>query len=187
MSKKATLNATIDPAAVQKEFETVLATGRKTLQDAFLSGTEAAEKAFKSNTETLKTNYEKVVAESKTGYEKAVKAFEGSQFYDKNSAEAFINAGNVAVEKGEKIGAALIDFGTERWQDVFNVAKTLAETEDYAKAIEVQTEFARNSLQTYVAEVSRINSLLTEAAKSVVEPFGTRYASALDVFTRQAA
>jgi|TARA_R110002072_G_scaffold109750_1_gene237202 hypothetical protein len=186
MTKKATTNATVDPAVVKKEFEDMIATGRKSLQEAFLNGTEAAEKAFKSNSETLKANYEKAVAESKSGFEKVVKAFEGSQFYDKNSAEAFVKSGNVAVEKSEKIGVALIDFGTERWQEVFNVTKTLAETEDYAKAVEVQTEYAKTSMQNYVSDVSKFNSLVADAAKSVVEPFGARYASALDVFAKQA-
>ena len=91
-TKKATTNATVDPTVVTKEFEDMVATGRKSLQDAFISGTEAAEKAFKSNTESFKTNYEKAVAEGKTGFEKAIKSLEGSQFYDKNSAEAYVKA-----------------------------------------------------------------------------------------------
>ena len=87
MTKKATTNATVDPAVVTKEIEEMVATGRKSLQEAFINGTEAAEKAFKSNTETFKTNYEKAIAEGKTGFEKAIKSLEGSQFYDKNSSE----------------------------------------------------------------------------------------------------
>src|SRR5690606_10444839 len=128
MSKKATLNATIDTAAFEKKFEMVFATGRKSQQEAYISGNDAAQKAFKINAETVKTSNEKAVAEGKSNYEKAVKAFESSHFYDKNSAEAFITAGNAAVEKGEKIGTALLELGTERIQEIFKVAKTLAET-----------------------------------------------------------
>tara|TARA_R110002074_G_scaffold72655_7_gene167227 strand:+ start:2853 stop:3521 length:669 start_codon:yes stop_codon:yes gene_type:complete len=185
-TKKATTNATVDPAVVTKEFEDMVATGRKSLQDAFISGTEAAEKAFKSNTESFKTNYEKAVADGKTGFEKAMKTFEGSQFYDKKSAEAYIKASNAAVEKSEKISAALIDFGTERLQEAFNVTKTLAETDDVTKAVEIQTEYAKTSMQSYVSEMGKFNALFTDAAKSVVEPFGAQYAANLDMFAKQA-
>ncbi|MCC3304694.1 phasin family protein [Sneathiella sp. HT1-7] len=186
MTKKATTNATVDPAVVTKEIEEMVATGRKSLQEAFINGTEAAEKAFKSNTETFKTNYEKAIAEGKTGFEKAIKSLEGSQFYDKNSSEAFVKASNAAVEKSEKIGAEMIDFGTGQLQEVFNVTKTIAETEDVAKAVEIQTEFARTSMQSYMSEVGKLNSLIAEAAKSVVEPFGAQYAASLDMFSKPA-
>ncbi|MDF2366915.1 phasin family protein [Sneathiella sp.] len=186
MTKKATTNATVDPAVVTKEIEDMVATGRKSLQDAFINGTEAAEKAFKSNTETFKTNYEKAVAEGKTGFEKAIKTFEGSQFYDKNSADAFVKASNAAVEKSEKIGAELIDFGTGQLQEVFNITKTIAETDDVTKAVEIQTEFARTSMQSYMSEIGKLNSLVADAAKSVVEPFGAQYAASLDMFSKPA-
>ncbi|MCR9214835.1 MAG: phasin family protein [Proteobacteria bacterium] len=185
-TKKTTKKATVDPVEVTKGIEEMVDANRKTLQDAFAFGTEAAEKAFKTNTETLKTNYEKAVAEGKSGFEKAVKTFEGSQFYDKDNAEAFVKASNAAVEKGEKIGSAMIDFGTDRMQEVFNVTRSIAETEDVTKVVEIQTEFAKTSMQTYVSEVGKINTMVVDATKSVLEPFGAQYAANLDMFTKQA-
>ena len=185
-TKKTTTKNTIDATEVTKEIEDMVATGRKTLQDAFITGTEAAEKAFKSNTETFKTNYEKALAESKSGFEKAVKTFEGSQFYDKDNSEAFVKASNAAVEKNEKISAALMDFGTERLEELFKVTRTIAETEDMTKVVEIQTEFARTSVQTYVTEISKLNALVVDATKSVVEPFGAQYAANLDMFSKTA-
>jgi len=180
--KTTTKAAAIDPTEVTKGFEEMVDANRKTLQDAFAFGTEAAEKAFKTNTETFKTNYEKAIAEGKTGFEKAVKTFEGSQFYDKNNAEAFVKASNAAVEKGEKIGSALFDFGTDRMQEVFNVTRSIAETEDVTKVVEIQTEFAKTSMQTYVSEVGKLNTMVVDATKSVLEPFGKQYAAGLDLF-----
>jgi len=185
-TKKTTTNITVDPTEVTKGFEEMVGANRKTLQDAFAFGTEAAEKAFKSNTETLKTNYEKAVADSKSGFEKAVKTFEGSQFYDKKNAEAFVKAGNAAVEKGEKIGSALFDFGTDRIQEAFNVTRSIAETEDVTKVVEIQTEYAKTSMQTYVSEVGKLNTMVIDATKSVLEPFGAQYAASLDMFSKQA-
>ncbi|MCF8468998.1 MAG: phasin family protein [Sneathiella sp.] len=185
-TKKTTTNAAIDPAAVTKEIEGMVASGRKSLQDAFMNGTEAAEKAFKSSSETFKTNYEKAVAEGKSGFEKAIKTLEGSQFYDKNSAEAFVKASNAAVEKSEKIGATLIDLSTGRLQEAFAAAKSIAETEDMTKAVELQTEFARTYVQNYVSDMGKFNSLIADAAKSVMEPFGAQYTAGIDMFSKQA-
>ncbi|PHQ69509.1 MAG: hypothetical protein COB93_07885 [Sneathiella sp.] len=186
MTKKTTATAAIDPTEVTKEIEDMVVAGRKSLQDAFATSAEAAEKAFKSNTETFKTNYEKAVAEGKSGFEKVVKTFEDSQFYDKNNSEAFVKASNSAAEKSEKIGAALIDFNTDRVQEAFNVARSIAETEDVSKIVEIQSEFARTSAQTYVAEANKLNSMVVEATKSVLEPFGAQYAASLDMFSKQA-
>ena len=49
-----------------------------------------------------------------------------------------------------------------------------------------QTEFARDSLQSYVSEMGKLNSLVADAAKSVIEPFGAQYAANLDLFSKQA-
>jgi hypothetical protein len=185
-TKKTTAKTTVDPTEVTKEIEGMVAAGRKTLQDAFASSTEAAEKAFKSNTETFKANYDKAVAESKSGFEKAVKSLEGSQFYDKDNTEAFVKASNAAVEKSEKIGSALFDFGTGQVQEAFNVARSIAETEDVSKVVEIQSEYARTSMQTYVSEFGKLNSMVVDATKSIVEPFGAQYAASLDMFSKPA-
>ncbi|WP_373084446.1 phasin family protein [Sneathiella sp.] len=184
-TKTSKINAA-DTAAVTKEIEDMVASGRKSLQDAFINGTETAEKAFKSNSETFKTNYEKVVSEGKSGFEKAIKSLEGSQFYDKNNAESFVKASNTAVEKSEKIGAAMIDFGTGQLQEAFNVARSIAETDDVTKAVEIQTEYARSAVQNYMSECGKFNSLMTDAAKSVMEPFSAQYANSIDMFSKHA-
>ncbi|MBL4908179.1 MAG: phasin family protein [Sneathiella sp.] len=173
-------------ADVTKEFEVLLTANQKSLQDAFVSGTEAAEKAYKSGSEAFKTSYEKAIEDGKSHIEKAAKTLSEASFYDKEGAEPFLKVSAAAVEKGEKINAEVIEFNTNRVEEYFSVARSVMEADDVQKAIELQSDYARSSVESYVTEVSKLNTMMFDAAKSIFEPFGAQYASSMDKFTKRA-
>lgn len=178
--------ATEAAAGVTKEFETMISANRKTLQDAFKSGAEAAEKAIMSGTEAFKTSYEKAVKDSKEQVEKATKTLGENTFFDTEGAEPFVKAGTEAAEKGEKINAELIEFGTTRVSEYFTATRSVLDADDFQKAVEVQTEYARNSIETYVSEAGKINAMVIDATKTLMEPFGSQYAANMDKFLNRA-
>lgn len=173
-------------ADATKEFETLLTTNQKTLQNAFVSGAEAAEKAFKTGSEAFKTSYEKALKDGKSQVEKATKTLGETNFYDQEGAEPFLKAGSDAVETSEKIGAEVIEFNNERVAEYFSVARSVLEADDVQKAVELQSNFARNSAELYVNEVSKLNSMIFDATKTFLEPLGTQYAASMEKFTNRA-
>ncbi|WP_169568601.1 phasin family protein [Sneathiella limimaris] len=176
----------IENPFVTKDFETAMSAGKKSLQDAFLTSAEMAENAYKSGHEAFKTSFEKAVKDSKAQVEKATKTLADVPMYDKESAEPFLKAGTAVVEKGEKISFELIEFGTGRMDAYFATARSVIEAEDVQKALELQTEFARDSVETFVSEVSKLNAMFVDASKTVMEPFGAQYAASMDKFLSRA-
>ncbi len=173
-------------ADATKEFETLLTTNQKTLQNAFVSGAEAAEKAFKTGTEAFKTSYEKALKDGKSQVEKATQTLSETSFYDKEGAEPFLKAGSDAVETSEKIGAEVIEFSNDRVVEYFSVTRSVIEADDVQKAIELQSNYARNSVELYVNEVSKLNSMIFDATKTMFEPLGTQYSASVDKFMNRA-
>lgn len=169
-----------------KEFETLVTANQKTLQDAFVSGAEAAEKAFITGSEAFRTTYEKAVKDSKSHVEKATQTLSEANFYDADSAEPFLTAGTAAVEKSEKFGAEVIEFGTGQVAKYFSVTRSVIEADDVQKALELQSDYARNSVETYVNEVSKLNTMMLDATKSLFEPLGTQYVANVDKFMKRA-
>lgn len=173
---------TVELKDVTKEFEAMFTANKKTLQDAFLSGAEFAENAIKTGNEAFKSNFEKAVKDSKAQVEKASQSLSEVPMYDKDSAEPFIKAGTTAVEKGEKISAELIEFSTGTVDTFFATAKSVIEAEDAKKAFELQSEYARSSVEAFVSEASKLNAMFVDASKSVVEPISAQYAASMDKF-----
>ncbi len=166
------------PAAdVTKEFEVLMTANQKTLQDAFVSGAEAAEKAFKTGSEAFKTTYEKAIKDGKSHVEKATQTLSEASFYDKEGAEPFLKVGNAAVEKSEKFGAEVIEFSSNSVAEYFSVARSVIEADDVQKAIELQSDYARSSVETYIAEAGKLNTMIMDATKTIFEPLGAQYAA----------
>ncbi|GLQ07691.1 phasin family protein [Sneathiella chinensis] len=173
-------------ADATKEFEALFSTGRKTLQDAFLSGTDAAEKAFKTGSEAVKTNFTKAVKDGKTQVEKATKSLREASYFDAELTDPFLTAGTTAVEKGEKISTELMDFGSGRVEACFTAYRSILKADDVQKALEVQSEFTRSAVETYATEFGKLNTMMIDATKSVMEPLGAQYAAGFDKFLKQA-
>ncbi len=189
-SKAKTTAKTTDGAekieAVKKDFEAMFTVNKKTLQDAFLSGTEMAESAYKSSSEVFKTSMEKAIKDGKTQVEKATKSLSEAPIYDKDGAEPFLKASAAAVEKSEKIGSEMMEFGSARVDAYFAATRSVIEAEDFQKAVELQSEYARNSAETFISEASKLNAMFVEASKTLMEPFGAQYAASMDKFLTRA-
>jgi len=177
---------TTKTADAKKEFDVLFSANQKSLQDAFLSGTEAAENAFKSGTDAFKTAYTKAIEDGKSHVEKAAQSLSEVPMYDKEAAEPFITAGNAVVEKSEKISAEIIDFGTNRVDAYFTATRSVLEAQDVQKAIELQTEYARATAETFVSEASKLNAMFVDATKDMMGPFGNQYAANMDKFLNRA-
>lgn len=185
-TKAKTATAETLTADVTKDFEVLMTTNRKTLQDAFLSGTDATENAFKTSSEAFKTNYEKVLKDGKEQIVKATKTLGENKFYDNESVEPLLKAGSAAVEKTETLGAEIVDFGTNQVADYFAAARSILAADDVQKAVELQANYARSSVEGYVSEVGKLNTMMFDATKTLFEPLGASFAANMEKFTKSA-
>ncbi len=183
---KTAKQAKTDTASAAKEFEVLLTANTKTLQDAFVSGAEVAENAFKTSTDAFRSSYEKAIKDSKSQVEKATKYLGDVPMFDKDNTDQLMKVSTEVAEKGEKIGAEIIEFGSESVNAYFTAARSVVEADDAQKAFELQSEYARTSVETFVSETKKLNSMFVEASKALMEPFGSQYATSMDKFLNRA-
>lgn len=69
------------------------------------------------------------------------------------------------------IANALGDYTKKSFEDTKSFVEKLASVKSLDKVIEVQTDFAKQSYETFVAESQKIGELYTDFAKQAYKPF----------------
>lgn len=96
---------------------------------------------------------------------------EDIQNYSKEQLETFTaSAGN--LQSGvQAIATAYGDYAKKSFEDTKSFVEKLSGVKSLEKAVEAQTEFARSSYETFVAESQKIAGLYTDLAKQTFKPY----------------
>jgi phasin family protein len=71
----------------------------------------------------------------------------------------------------QAIATAYGDYAKKSFEDTKAFVEKLSGVKSVEKAIEVQTEFAKTSYETFVAESQKIGELYSDLAKQTFKPF----------------
>jgi phasin family protein len=137
----------------------------------------AGEKAANS----AETAMENSTAALKTGLEKALKGYDAVLGYGKETAEAVMKSATVAGKSVESINSELYSFSKQSIEDSVAATKAVMGSKSVHEAFEFQTDFAKSAFEAYVAELSKISELATNATKDTFAPFKGRVQAWLDV------
>jgi phasin family protein len=137
----------------------------------------AGEKAANS----AETAMENSAAALKTGLEKALKGYDAVLGYGKETAEAVMKSATVAGKSVESINNELYSFSKQSIEDSVAATKAVMGSKSVHEAFEFQTDFAKSAFEAYVAELSKISELATNATKDTFAPFKGRVQAWLDV------
>jgi len=137
----------------------------------------AGEKAANS----AETALENGAAAMKSGLEKALKGYDAFLGYGKETAEAVMKSATVAGKGVETINNELYSFSKQSIEDSVAATKAVMGSKSVHEAFEFQTDFAKQAFEAYVAEMSKISELATNATKDTFAPFKGRVQAWLDV------
>ena len=93
------------------------------------------------------------------------------QQYGKEQFDASLKAANEFSSKFQAIATAFGDFSKKSFEDGTAMFEKLATVKSFDKALEVQTEYAKSSYETFMAESKKIGELYTDLAKDAYKPF----------------
>lgn len=93
------------------------------------------------------------------------------QQYGKDQFDAALKAANEFSSKFQAIATAVGDYSKKSFEDGSVFFEKLVASKSLDKAIEVQTEYAKNSYETFMAESQKIGALYAELAKQSFKPF----------------
>ncbi|MEW6769419.1 MAG: phasin family protein [Pseudomonadota bacterium] len=95
------------------------------------------------------------------------------QKYGKEQFDAAVASANSFSSSLQTIATAYGDYAKKSFEDTKSFAEKLAGVKSLDKAIEVQTEFAKSSYETFVAESQKIGTLYSDLAKQAYKPLET--------------
>ena len=96
---------------------------------------------------------------------------EDIQNYGKEQLESAAASASNLQSGVQAIATAYGDYAKKSFEDTKSFVEKLSGVKSLDKALEAQTEFARSSYETFVAESQKIAGLYTDLAKQTFKPY----------------
>jgi phasin family protein len=125
--------------------------------------TETVEQVMKNGNEAMKH-----------GMEQVTKAYENFAGFGKGGVEAWMQSATAMTKAFERINGDWFAFSKQQMEDGVAAFKAVASAKSVHEAWEVQTDFAKSSLDAFVAQATKANDTFMDAAKKAAEPFNAR-------------
>ncbi|MFK7941326.1 MAG: phasin family protein [Paracoccaceae bacterium] len=121
------------------------------------------------------------------GVEKMTKGVEEATQFSQQNMEALVESGKVMAKATEEMNAEMIAFSKKSYQDSMAAAKELTSSKSVSEFFEKQTEFAKTTFESYVAEATKLNDIYASAAKQAFEPLNARFSKASEMVKEYSA
>lgn len=136
---------------------------------------------FDEGTETVRTAVSAGAEAFKSGFEKAAKGYDQLFSYGKETAEAYVKAANAAGKGVETLHNEIFNFSKQTIEDNMAAAKALMSSKSVHEVLELQTDFVKQTFDTYVGEATKLGEILATTTKDAFEPIQTRLQSWMNV------
>jgi len=134
--------------------------------------------------EAMTADAQKTVTEQ---VEKATKSMEGFAAFSQETIDAMIKSQNLAAKAAEEMNAEVVAFSKKTVEESVAHAKALASAQTVSEFIEKQAGFAKVSLDSMVAQSTKMNDMMVGVMKGVTEPMTARMHAAVDMIKTQTA
>jgi len=171
VTSPATTSDTIE-APVIESIEPAPATEELIDMATVTSQNEAAEKA--------QAMFAEFTNRFKTAFEKSTKIGEEFADFAKGNVEAVLASSKVAAKAGETLGQEAAEYGKKHLEAATTAFKSFASVKSPTELFQLQSDYAKASFDSLVAEASRVSEALMKVAGDVAQPISNRYAIAAE-------
>jgi len=116
----------------------------------------------------------------KSAFEKSTKINEEMVELAKGNVEALVASARVAAKGGETLGQEAAEYGKKSLENAVALFKSVASVKSPTELFQLQSDYAKSSFDTAVAEASKFSEALLKIAGEVAQPLSTRYAIAAE-------
>ena len=159
----------------------------KQMEEAVAVGKENFEQAVKASTE----GYEKVITMGKEQVEKStttvLQAYDELTTLNKDAVDAAIKAGNVWAAGFEAMGKAYFAFAQATAETGVEAAKSMMTAKTVQDVFEIQSELARSSFDSFVAEGTKISEMGVKVANEAMEPIQAQFNTTVEKILKPVA
>jgi phasin family protein len=135
-------------------------------------------------TEVMNKTVEQATAAGKQafqqGVEKSISALNDLNANSKRNFEATVESATAATRGVEAIGAQAMAYGKKSWEDAVNAGQALSSARSVQELLELQTSFAKTSIEAYVAEMTRMTETVTASVKDTFKPINERVTATVE-------
>ncbi|MEO1251155.1 MAG: phasin family protein [Pseudomonadota bacterium] len=116
----------------------------------------------------------------KEGYEKFAENMSAMTDFQKGSMEAMMKSAGEFSKGFEKIASENSDYVKTAYDAAVTAGKSAASAKSVQEAIEIQTEFARETFEKNMGQTQKVADLWVETTKSTVAPLTERYSELVE-------
>jgi phasin family protein len=139
-----------------------------------------------TSAETLKTTAEQYTAAGsqafKDAVEKSLTAMNEMNAQSKSNLEAVVASVTAASKGAETLGAQAMAYSKKSLDEHIAAAKSLTGAKSIQEAVELQTSWAKSTLEGYLAEVNRASETFAASMKESLTPLNARVTAAVETF-----
>jgi phasin family protein len=144
----------------------------------------AAAKDPAKTMETFAADAQKAITEN---MEKATKSVDDIAAFNQGAFDALMKSQGVTAKALEEMNAELIAFTKKTVEEGVAHAKDVSGAQTVTEFLEKQAAFAKLSFEAMVKQTTKMNELMTAAAKEAMEPINARMTAAADLMKGPAA
>lgn len=136
--------------------------------------------------DTIKTTVERMSLAGnqafKDSVEKTLGALSEVNTLSKGNVEAVVESLTAATKGAETVGAQTMAFAKKNWDEYVTAGKTLSGAKSIQEVIELQSKFAKSSMEAYVSEMNLLTETLSSSFKDTFKPINARVTAAVEKF-----
>ena len=166
------VNASIDAAADagRATTDTAAHAGAQTMNAAADAGRQAFGAAQKNWTDAATAGNQAF----KDQAEKSLSALNELNAHGKRNLEAMVASVTAATRAAETLGAQAMAYTKASMEKQVEAARAMTTARSVQEAVELQTTFARQALESYVSEMNRATETVSTAMKDTLKPLNER-------------
>jgi len=134
--------------------------------------------------DTAKKTVEQFTAASnvafKDGVEKSLAAMNDMNAHSKKNLEAVVASATASAKGAETLGAQAMAFSKAMFESQVAAAKSLSGAKSLQEVVELQTAFAKTSLETYMSEFGKMSETVSASVKESMKPLNERVTATVE-------
>jgi phasin family protein len=139
-----------------------------------------------TSAQTIKSTAEQYQAAGskafKDAVEKSMTALNDINAHSKSNLEAVVASVTAAGKGAETLGAQTAAYSKKSLEDYVAAAKSLTTAKSLQEVVELQTAFAKSSLEAYLAQVNKASETVAASMKETLTPLNARVTAAVETF-----
>ena len=151
----------------------------KKTADQAAAATASVGAKVKAQAETLQAAGTQAFRE---GIDKSVASLGELNAQGKKNLDAIVESASVAQKGAEALSQQALGFAKTAWEDGVAASKELSTARSVQEFFELQTAWAKKSMERYVAELTKTNEIVTATVKDSLKPINERVTASVETF-----